>query len=414
MYFVHIYCLHVYCALVNLDSSSSPCVSPTPRLTSSTQVVTVCVHAYTSTHALTTLTLAPAKIDKYTRQNSNLHPRQNIAPHASNKRQPWTSCERPHFQSPVTHACWCQKTPMIHTHVVERLHSTNKQNVPTRVHMHTPLWVLSQVYTIVSTTPVSVYILVCIGVQNTCLVQFPPTPQHVHMYTRKHAWNDSASATTWGADADTEGSARLLSSMPSTTFSTSNNRILLYPLPETQIPLNSLSSSQKTPEQLTDRNQAQFNCPNTDSDSKYTTLEKLCAVSQWLSPCVVVERLEGRKRCSRALVGERAEDPVHRCIMWLFAKKRRVNAKQPKPTQGLGLGFRQPITPPQQRPTQTNTWYRANPPGPWPAQAASHGGRNAPKQDSHFCHFGAFFCVPRILWCMWCVQAGLTGRSRWR
>jgi len=84
MYCVHLYCLYVYCALVNLDSSGSPGVHPTPGLTSSTQVVCVCVRAYTSTHTPTTLT--PAKIEKYTRQTPYLYPRQNIASHASNKR----------------------------------------------------------------------------------------------------------------------------------------------------------------------------------------------------------------------------------------------------------------------------------------------------------------------------------------
>jgi len=84
MYCVHLYGLHVYCALVDLDSCGSPGVSPTPGLTSSTQVVCVCVRAYTSTHPPTTPT--PAKIEKNTRQTPYLYPRQNIASHASNKR----------------------------------------------------------------------------------------------------------------------------------------------------------------------------------------------------------------------------------------------------------------------------------------------------------------------------------------
>jgi len=58
MYCVHLYGLHVYCALVDLNSSDSPGVRPTPGLTSSTQVVYVCVRAYTSTHTATTLTRA--------------------------------------------------------------------------------------------------------------------------------------------------------------------------------------------------------------------------------------------------------------------------------------------------------------------------------------------------------------------
>jgi len=84
MYCVHQYGLHVYCTLVDLGSSGSPGVHPTPGLTSSTQVVHVCVRTYTSTHTPTTLT--PAKIEKYTRQTPYLYPRQNIASHASTKR----------------------------------------------------------------------------------------------------------------------------------------------------------------------------------------------------------------------------------------------------------------------------------------------------------------------------------------
>jgi len=66
MYCVHLYGLRVLRALVNLVSSGSPGVRPTPGLTSSTQVVYVFVRAYTSKHTLTTLT--PTKIQKYTRQ----------------------------------------------------------------------------------------------------------------------------------------------------------------------------------------------------------------------------------------------------------------------------------------------------------------------------------------------------------
>jgi len=84
MYLVHLYGLHVYRALVDLGSSGSPGVCPTPGLTSGTQVVCVCIRAYTSIHTSTTLT--PAKIEKYTRQTPYLYPCQNIASHASNKR----------------------------------------------------------------------------------------------------------------------------------------------------------------------------------------------------------------------------------------------------------------------------------------------------------------------------------------
>ena len=70
MYCVYLYGLHVYCALVDLDSSGPPGVRSTPGLTSGTQVVCVCVRAYTSTHTPTTLT--SEKIENYTRQNPYL------------------------------------------------------------------------------------------------------------------------------------------------------------------------------------------------------------------------------------------------------------------------------------------------------------------------------------------------------
>jgi len=62
--------------------------------------------------------------------------------------------------------------------------------------------------------------------------------QHVHVHTRKHTCNDSAAATARRADPDAGSSARLFHSTQSTTFSTSNARTSLYPLPETRIPLN--------------------------------------------------------------------------------------------------------------------------------------------------------------------------------
>ena len=45
------------------------------------------------------------------------------------------------------------------------------------------------------------------------------------MQTRKHAWNDGAAATVQGADANAGGSARLVRSTQSTTFSTSNHTV---------------------------------------------------------------------------------------------------------------------------------------------------------------------------------------------
>jgi len=45
------------------------------------------------------------------------------------------------------------KTPVVHTHVVEKLDSTNKQNAHSRVHMYTLRQVWSQVYTFLFLQP---------------------------------------------------------------------------------------------------------------------------------------------------------------------------------------------------------------------------------------------------------------------
>ena len=61
----------------------------------------------------------------------------------------------------------------------------------------------------------------------------------LYIFTKcKHAWNDITAATARGADPDAGSSARLFRSTQSTTFSTSNVRTSLYPLPETPIPFN--------------------------------------------------------------------------------------------------------------------------------------------------------------------------------
>ena len=100
------------------------------------------------------------------------------------------------------HACKCWKTHVIHTHVIERLDSTNKQNAHTRVHMYTPWWVWSQVYTVVSRTPVPVLYLSALAYQTSVWCSLPPTPQHVHMHASKHTWNDGTAATARESDAD--------------------------------------------------------------------------------------------------------------------------------------------------------------------------------------------------------------------
>jgi len=71
-------------------------------------------------------------------------------------------------------------------------------------------------------------------------------------------------------------------------------------------------------------------------------------------------------------------------------KKRRVNAEQPNPTVAYPWHYHGTTAP---RPGNIHSCalVQSNPPGPWPAQAASHGGSDAPKKGSHCDHFRAFF-----------------------
>ena len=105
MYFVHLYGLHVNCALVDLDSSGSLGVRPTPELISSTLVVCVCVRAYTSTHPPTTL--RPTKTETYTRQTPHVYPCQNIPPTSVTSVNNEQAEKKTLFQSPTTHVCRC-------------------------------------------------------------------------------------------------------------------------------------------------------------------------------------------------------------------------------------------------------------------------------------------------------------------
>jgi len=102
-----------------------------------------------------------------------------------------------------------------------------------------------------------IYIHTCMSVHIHTYTHTCTHMQHVNMHTRKHAWSDSAVATARRADADAGSSACLFCSTQSTTFSTSNARTLLYPLPETPIPVNPSSSLPNIPQNSSRTNNAQ-------------------------------------------------------------------------------------------------------------------------------------------------------------
>ena len=134
--------------------------------------------------------------------------------------------------------------------------------------------------------------------------------QHIHMHTHKHAWNDSAAATARGAHIDAGSSARLFRSTQSTTFSTSNARISLYPLPEIPIP----------------------------------------------------------QRCSRAAVGEHAGIQAREWPRWLFTR----NERSMKNDQTLQEPIKQSRQRGAQTTLASAHlhWCRADPPSSWPTHVA--------------------------------------------
>jgi len=163
----------------------------------------------------------------------------------------------------------------------------------------------------------------------------------VHMITHTHAkWHIHAlivitTARQWTREElmQTQGALHIsFVRRNQTTFSTSNARTSLYPPPETPI---------YPPHPLFPTNQRTVCGPwagtvllfYTDPINRawvYSSEE--APRSFTMAPCVVVERLEGKQRCSRAPVDERAELQAWEWPRWLFTEKRKVNEERPNPT----------------------------------------------------------------------------------
>jgi len=150
------------------------------------------------------------------------------------------------------------------------------------------------------------------------------------MHAHKHAWNDRAAATAQRADADAGSFARLFRSTQSITFSTSDARTSLYPLPDTPIPLEPQSPLHNIPQnssRTTHLGRTWFYCSTLINKTECTILKKFRAArgraARTMAPCVFVERLEGKQRCSRATVGEHAGIQAREWPRWLFTRNER-------------------------------------------------------------------------------------------
>jgi len=159
------YGLYVHCTLVNLDSFGSLGVRPTPGLTSSTQVVFVCVRANTSTHTYTH--------HDNDRENREIYMTKPLSPPLPKHGLPrqeqsltMNKLKKNPTSNPLPHTlAGVKKTPVIHAHVIERLDSTNKQKCA---------------YTSAYVPPhACVYTCVCIHIHRH-------TYMHIHTYTHAH------------------------------------------------------------------------------------------------------------------------------------------------------------------------------------------------------------------------------------
>jgi len=93
---------------------------------------------------------------------------------------------------PHMHAC-AEKTPVIHTHVVEGLGSTNKQNAPTRVHTYTHTHVHINVYAYTYTdTHICIYIHMHMHIYTHTYTHIY-TYMYTHIYTQTEDLSNDAS-----------------------------------------------------------------------------------------------------------------------------------------------------------------------------------------------------------------------------
>ena len=105
-----------------------------------------------------------------------------------------------------------------------------------------------------------------------------------------------------------------------------------------------------------------------------------------MAPCVVVERLEEKQRCTRAIVSEYAGIQAREWSRWLFTKKQEVNEKTTKPCN------RPHTITTARRPHNLNIpliYTGAGPIHPVHSQPMSLVTEAMPETRLHFCHFPA-------------------------
>jgi len=129
----------------------------------------------------------------------------------------------------------------------------------TCIHIHIHMYIHACIYAYIYLCR---YIHICMFINTRTHTHIRTHIQHVHMHTRKHAWNDSAAATARGADETPEA--------PHVSFVWHNQTHLAPPMlglhcihflrhntPQPPIP-----SSQYIPKQFADRGKRGFSVPH--------------------------------------------------------------------------------------------------------------------------------------------------------
>jgi len=161
-----------------------------------------------------------------------------------------------------------------HTHVYKRIH------IHIHIHMH-----------------IHKYIQFC-------------THTHIYIYTHTHTkMYKCTHASTPGTTARQQTREELMQTQGAlhisfvrrnqTTFSTSNARTSLYPLPETPIPPNPHLLFPTYPKTVRRPRASAILLFHTDPMNRVHSSEEVPR-SFTMAPCVVVKRLEGKQRCNRA------------------------------------------------------------------------------------------------------------------
>jgi len=215
--------------------------------------------------------------------------------------------------------------------------------------------------------------------------------QNIHMNARKHAWNDGVAANVRGAVADAG------------TFCTSLSFDAIkahFALPMQGLHCTHFLKHQypSTPYPLFPTYPRTVRGPRASAVLLFYT-EKMNRVhsseeaprSFTIAPCVVVERLEGKQRCSRAAVGEHEGIQAREWSRWLFTKKRQVIEKRPNPATAHYTITITTVRSPDNIQSSAlvqgrSTQFIANP-CRWPQ-------RRSPETRLHFRHFGGLFFSP--------------------